>query len=53
MRLDFLDTGPVGVLTIPKGTPEALACQQWVSDLLAAKVRVVVPAIADYGARRE
>ena len=48
MRLVFLDTGPLGVLTNPKGTPEAVACQQWVRDLLAAKVRVVVPAIADY-----
>jgi predicted nucleic acid-binding protein len=53
MRLVFLDTGPLGVLTNPKGTPEALACQQWVRDLLAAKVRVVVPAIADYELRRE
>ncbi len=32
MRLVFLDTGPLGVLTNPKGTPEALACQQWVRD---------------------
>ena len=53
MRLVFLDTGPLGVLTNPKGTPDALACQQWVRDLLAAKVRVVVPAIADYELRRE
>jgi len=53
MRLVFLDTGPLGVLTNPKGTPEALACQQWVRNLLAAKVRVVVPAIADYELRRE
>ncbi len=29
MRLVFLDAGPLGVLTNPKGTPEALACQQW------------------------
>ncbi len=53
MRLVFLDTGPLGILTNPKGTPEALACQQWVRDLLAAKVRVVVPAIADHELRRE
>ena len=32
MRLDFLDTGPLGVLTKPKGTPRALACQQWVRE---------------------
>jgi len=48
MRLVFLDTGPLGVLTNPKGTPEALTCQQWVRDLLAAKVWVVVQEIADY-----
>ena len=53
MRLVFLDTGPLGVLTNPKGTPDALACQRWVRDLLAARVRVVVPAIADYELRRE
>jgi hypothetical protein len=53
MKLVFLDTGPLGVITNPKGTPEALACQHWVRDLLAAKVRVVVPAIADYELRRE
>ncbi len=53
MRLVFLDAGPLGVLTNPKGTPVALACQQWVRDLLAAKVRVVVPAIADYELSRE
>jgi hypothetical protein len=53
MRLVFLDTGPLGILTNPKGTPDALACQQWVRGLLAAQVRVVVPAIADYELRRE
>lgn len=53
MRLIFLDTGPLGLLTNPKGTPDALACQQWVRDLLTAQVRVVVPAIADYELRRE
>jgi predicted nucleic acid-binding protein len=53
MRLVFLDTGPLGVLTNPKGTPDAWACQQWVRDLLAANVRVVVPALADYELRRE
>src|SRR3954453_21462256 len=53
MRLVFLDTGPLGILTHPKGTPRALACQQWVRGLRAAKARVVVPAIADYELRRE
>lgn len=53
MRLVFLDTGPLGVLTNPKATSVTLACRQWVRDLLSARVRVIVPGIADYELRRE
>ena len=53
MRLVFLDTGTLGVLTNPKGTPIALSCQHWVRALLLARVRVIVPGIADYELRRE
>ena len=53
MRLVFLDTGTLGILTNPKGTPISLSCQQWVRGLLAARVRVIVPGIADYELRRE
>lgn len=53
MRLVFLDTGTLGILTNPKGTPISLSCQQWVRGLLAARVRVIVPGIADCELRRE
>jgi predicted nucleic acid-binding protein len=53
MRLIFLDTGTLGLLTHHKATPRAVACRQWASDLLSAGVRIVVPGIADYEERRE
>jgi hypothetical protein len=53
MRLVFLDTGMVGMLSNPRGTPKNLRCTQWVRDLLAAGVRVFVPEIRDYEGRRK
>ncbi len=53
MRLVFLDTGPLGMISNPKGRPRAVQCQQWARGLLAAGVRVFVPEIADYEVRRE
>jgi hypothetical protein len=53
MRLVFLDTGPLGMVSNPRGKPPALRCRQWVKDLSAAGVRVLVPEIADYEVRRE
>ena len=53
MRLVILDTGTLGLLTHPRALPDALACRQWRSALLAADTRVVVPGIADYELRRE
>lgn len=53
MRLVVLDTGVLGMVSNPRGKPAALRCRQWVKDLAAAGVRVVVPAIADYEVRRE
>lgn len=53
-RVVLLDAGPLGLLTAPpdrKG--RALACARWLSDLLIAGVRVVVPEITDYEVRRE
>jgi predicted nucleic acid-binding protein len=49
----ILDSGPLGVVTNPKKTSTNEACQQWLDDLLAAEVRVIVPEIADYEVRRE
>ena len=48
-----LDTGPLGLATNPKSSPDALACRQWVRAMTAQGVQVVVPEIADYEVRRE
>ena len=53
MRLVFLDTGPLGLLSNPRGKPDAERCREWVRCLLTAGVRVFVPEIADYEVRRE
>ena len=53
MRLVFLDTGTLGMLANPRGTPRAVRCQQWARNLLAAGVRVFVPEICDYEERRK
>jgi predicted nucleic acid-binding protein len=53
MRLVFLDTGPLGMVSNPQGKPRAIRCRQWARDLAAARVRVFVPEIADYEVRRE
>ncbi len=53
MRLVFLDSGPLGLLTNPRGRPKSDKCRQWVKDLAAAGVRVFVPEIADYEVRRK
>jgi predicted nucleic acid-binding protein len=48
-----LDASPIGLLCHPRKLPEAVACRQWVDDLLRAKRRVIVPEIGDYETRRE
>jgi hypothetical protein len=53
MRLVFLDTGTLGMVANPRGTPRAVQCQQWARDLLAAGARVFVPEICDYEERRK
>lgn len=52
-RVIILDTGPLGLLTNPKKTPEARAITRWALDMMTAGHRLVVPAIADYEVRRE
>ena len=49
----LLDSTPLGTLCHPSSPPHALACRQWVDDLLAVRRRVIVPEIADYEVRRE
>jgi predicted nucleic acid-binding protein len=52
-RLVFLDSGPLGLLSNPKATPDATRCRRWAEDLLTASVRLFVAEIADYEVRRE
>ena len=49
----MLDTGPLGLLTNPKRTPETRAITRWALDIMAGGHRLIVPAIADYEVRRE
>lgn len=48
-----LDSGPLGMITNPRATPENQQCRQWLGEQLAAGVRVVIPEITDYEVRRE
>ncbi len=52
-RVIGLDTGPLGLLTNPKKSPEVIACVAWALTLLEEGHRLVVPAIADFELRRE
>ncbi len=49
----LLDAGPLGLLSNPKLSREGIACTRWLHSLLASRVRVIVPEIADYEIRRE
>jgi predicted nucleic acid-binding protein len=47
-----LDASPVGLLTNPRQPPSAVACNQWVRQLVRHDVRVCLPEIVDYEIRR-
>ena len=49
----LLDSGPLGILTNPKGAPVTLECHQWVESLLLKGYRMILPEITDYEVRRE
>ena len=49
----ILDSGPLGLVTNPRMSPQATACLRWVQELLSPGRRVIVPEIADYEIRRE
>jgi predicted nucleic acid-binding protein len=53
MRIVGLDSGPLGMVANPRARSWGLRCQRWAHDLLAARVRVIIPEIADYEVRRE
>jgi hypothetical protein len=52
-RVIILDTGPLGLLTNPRKTPETRVITRWALDMMTGGHRLVVPAIADYEVRRE
>ncbi|MCU0544310.1 MAG: nucleic acid-binding protein [Oscillatoriaceae cyanobacterium Prado104] len=49
----LLDSGHLGILTNPKGSPVTLECRMWVRSLLLKGYKVKLPEIADYEVRRE
>ena len=49
----LLDSGPLGMVTNPRGNAESQQCKQWLVTLLSQGVRVLVPEITDYEVRRE
>ena len=48
-----IDSTPLGILCHPRRPPHVLTCRQWVTGLLAAGRRVILPELADYEVRRE
>jgi predicted nucleic acid-binding protein len=52
-RVIILDSGPLGLITNPKFSPESIACTQWLQSHIAAGSRTIIPEIADYEVRRE
>ncbi len=51
--LYLLDTGPLGLVTNPRDSPDARLCKEWLRATLSARVRVMIPEVADYELRRE
>ena len=49
----LLDTGPLGLITNPKASPEGIACQNWLQSLTSQRIRAMIPEVADYEVRRE
>ena len=52
-QLILLDTGPLGMITNPKGNSDCQACQQWLRTLQRQGDRIALPEISDYELRRE
>jgi hypothetical protein len=49
----LLDSAPVGSLTNPNASAIPVAIRKWLTDMLAAGRRVILPEITDYEVRRE
>ena len=52
-RTILLDSGPLGLITNPKESPQSLACADWLQRLVASGARVILSEISDYEVRRE
>lgn len=53
MNTVLLDSGPLGLVTNPTGSSQALQCKQWLQLLIANGRRILIPEIVDYEVRRE
>ena len=53
MTIIVLDTGPLGLVTNPRSSPDAKAAKDWLDRAIRRTDRIVVPEIADYELRRE
>ncbi len=51
-KIVLLDSGPLGMVTNPKASPDCEACRSWLASLLIKNI-VMIPEIADYEVRRE
>lgn len=52
-RIIVIDSGPLGMISNPKATPENQAAGEWLEHHLSQNVIVALPGIADYEVRRE
>ena len=52
-RTILLDSGPLGLVTNPRGSEQTDACGRWLLDTVVNGSTIVVPEIADYEVRRE
>ena len=53
MSLVVLDSGPLGLVTNPRGEGEAGRCATWLVGAIGQGHRIALPEIADYEVRRE
>jgi predicted nucleic acid-binding protein len=49
----LLDSGPLGLLSHPKQSPQSIACTRWLRSKVEDRARILGPEIADYETRRE
>ena len=52
-RIILLDSGPLSMVTNPKGKGQAARCAKWLQQMKISGATVMVPEIADYELRRE